>query len=309
MDRRRFVKYAGAGIVTGAAAIGGAVYHLGRETKPSEAVTAASTLTQTTTMSGTLTQIPSTTRATTEIPTTSGTLSLVREKYSGRNLEGWEVVLGDALYAAPGEKPVDIGDIETLHFRDYSEVRANVRRRRIMAHNITFLKRIRDDAFKFIHRSEYRFRLPYMPSRSQSQTNPQTIEGHIALWDGSGTVGKRRTRYTVGWQWLLNPWDTSYRDLRIWRDEKWSKVSTIRPDTSWHALKMELDFRGNVGHVMFDSGKYAVPSVSKALIPAWGSETAAWIAAEAISVYPGETGDGAMHRAQFRDWIWVWEPY
>src|SRR5687768_7777258 len=72
--------------------------------------------------------------------------------YQGPNLAGWTVKLGDARYSAPGEpgEPT-IADLKTVHFPGYSEVRANVKRRVIMAHNITCTSITDPNAYNYIH--------------------------------------------------------------------------------------------------------------------------------------------------------------
>lgn len=139
-------------------------------------------------------------------------LSLSSQRYEGPNFVGWEVVVGDGIYAAPGEPPVSISDIETIHYSTYSELRANIHRRRIMAHNITFKRIIDDNAFEYVHTCRFKFRLPYLPSTDNFDLNAQTLEGGIFVWDGSRT----RLDYGVGFQWVLNPWMDIYGEIRTW---------------------------------------------------------------------------------------------
>jgi len=73
---------------------------------------------------------------------------LSTREYQGTNFTGWDIVVGDGIYAAPGEPPVSLNDIQTIHYSTYSELRANVQRRRIMAHNITFKRIIDEFAFQ-----------------------------------------------------------------------------------------------------------------------------------------------------------------
>src|SRR6185503_13029848 len=82
---------------------------------------------------------------------------------NGKDLEGWTVDLGDALYARLGEAPVDLTDIETAHLRKYSELSANIKRRIIMAHNVTFKRIIDENVLRYSHECAYQFRLPYLP--------------------------------------------------------------------------------------------------------------------------------------------------
>ncbi len=136
----------------------------------------------------------------------SASFPLLTRQYQGTNLSGWEVALGDALYARPGEPPVTISDIETVHETAYSELRANIQRRIIMAHNITFKRIIDNEALQFIHTCTYKFRLPYLPTAdTNADLNAQTLEGGIFVWDGSQT----RLDYGMAFQWGLNPFSTA----------------------------------------------------------------------------------------------------
>src|SRR5689334_5318591 len=82
--------------------------------------------------------------------------------YQGANLDGWETIVGDAV--SPCQAHVLDSDVETIHFLDYSEVRANViPRRDTMTHNNTF-KSISDPrVLDFVHTCTYSVRLPYVP--------------------------------------------------------------------------------------------------------------------------------------------------
>src|SRR6478672_9120877 len=70
--------------------------------------------------------------------------------YRGPNLAGWKTELGDALYVRSGEPPVDSSDIQTVHYPSYSELCANIKRRIIMAHNITFYRIIDTTALRTV---------------------------------------------------------------------------------------------------------------------------------------------------------------
>lgn len=233
----------------------------------------------------------------------STTALLTRREYGGSNLFGWEVVLGDGVYAAPGEPPVSPSDIETVHYSDYSELRANIQIRRIMAHNITFKRIYDNDAFKFVHTSKYKFRLPYPPSTSNPNLNGETIESHLAIWDGSNT----RLDYLVAFQWVLNPWATNFGTIHAWDNPGvWRPVGQLMPDTSWHEVQMVLD-TGRARTDLFIDGTQYQSYFAATPRPGWGSEIAARLASEIISLYPGEQGNGALHKTHVRDWTWVWE--
>jgi hypothetical protein len=233
--------------------------------------------------------------------------NLMPRIYSGRNLAGWEVVVGDGLYTAPGEPPVNSDDIETVHYSDYSELRTNIQVRRVMAHNITFKRIVDNDSLKYVHTAIVKFRLPFQPvCDPDSSMNGETIEGHLAVWDGADT----RLDYLVAFQWTVNPCD-SQKFGQIWAwdypndPNKWKLVGQLPVDTSWHEVQMVLDTSISKACLVIDGTPFqsyftAMPH------PDWGPEIAARFAAEAISQYPGPEGNGALHKAQFKDWSWVW---
>ncbi len=230
------------------------------------------------------------------------------QHYEGPNFTGWEVVVGDGVYAAPGEPPVGPSDIETVHYTTYSELRANIRRRRIMAHNITFKRIVDENAFEYIHTCGFAFRLPYLPTTDNFDLNAQTLEGGLFVWDGSTT----RLDYGVGFQWVLNPWMDIFGEIRTWKADgnegQWEGVGYLTPDTRWHEIKIVVDFKRGTTSVEIDGTPYPACLSRTPRAETWGPETAARLQAEIISLYPEPSGIRAMHRAEFKDWFWVWEP-
>jgi hypothetical protein len=228
--------------------------------------------------------------------------------YQGANLAGWTVTLGDALYAAPGEPPVDITDIKTVHFPGYSEVRSNLKRRVIMAHNITYKKITDPNAFKYIHTCSVSFRLPYLPVANPDATlNGQTVEGGIFIWDGPHT----RFDYGMAFQWLVNPWSRGQDpsgSLYIWNGTAWVRIGRKIVDTNWHTLKMVVDFRRKSTLLMIDNAYYLSRFSRTSKDPTWGNTVDARFQVEAISIDPRPNNTiKAMHRVQFRNWRWAWE--
>ena len=223
---------------------------------------------------------------------------------SGTDLSGWTVVLGDGTYAAPGEAPVAIDDIATVHDGAASELRANILRRRIMAHNITY-RRIRDSsAFDFTHLFECAFRLPYLPAIGNEDENAQTFEGGLFIWDGVTT----RLDYGLAFQWGLNPWER-FGEMRCWTDssdEHWQPVGQLQPDTAWHQLQLILDFQRQATGFAIDGRRFPSQFVAIPKSDTWGAAISAGVQLEVISIYPGESGAGAQHRAQVKDWRWQW---
>ena len=227
--------------------------------------------------------------------------------YAGTNLEGWSVCVGDGVFAAPGEAGVSDADITTVHNPEYTELRANVNMRRVEAHNITH-QSVRDaNVLAYAHLLEYEFRLPYMPSREYPDgCNAQTLEGGLGFWDGATT----RTKYGVGFQWGLNPWDR-FGELRVWtgiNNQGWLTVGTLTPDTEWHRLRILCDIANDTASLSIDGVAYPA-MIGKDPAPAgWGNEVCAGPSAEIISIYPGDSGRGGLHYAHFRNWVWYWQP-
>ncbi|MBK8046237.1 MAG: hypothetical protein IPK16_03365 [Anaerolineales bacterium] len=227
--------------------------------------------------------------------------------YGGTNLDGWSTVVGDGLYVAPGEAPVDSADLATRHNDDYSELQANVTQRRVEAHNITHQSVIDTQAMAYLHRLEYEFRVPYIPTQAYPDgLNAQTIEGGLGLWDGQTT----RQKYGIGFQWGLNPW-SGFGDLRVWTGSSasgWVKIARLEPDTEWHKLRIIANYRDQIASLTLD-GKVLPACIGVCPAPAgWGTEVSIGPSAEIISIYPGPTGRGGKHLGQFRNWVWVWEP-
>ena len=224
--------------------------------------------------------------------------------YQGPSLAGWTVTLGDALYPPGG---VDESDIGTQHFPGYSEVRANIKRRVIMAHNITYKNITEPNAFNYIHTCSVSFRLPYVPVQDPTATlNGQTVEGGIFIWDGPST----RLDYGMGFQWFVNPWGDGNLPpgaLRVWNGKGWIRVGQMAVDTNWHALKMVVDFKRKSTLLLIDN-KYQLSRFSKtAKDPSWGNTVDARFQLEGVSIYPEPDNLKAMHRVQYKNWKWLWD--
>jgi hypothetical protein len=228
--------------------------------------------------------------------------SSTRQKFSGSSLSGWETVLGDAIYAAPGEPAVNINDIEAVHFADHSELRANILVRKVMAHNITFIRITDDKALTYVIIGKYKFRLLFLPSTSNVGLNGETLEGHLSVWDGSQT----KKEYLVAFQWVLNPWSDKFKSIQTWDNPGvWKPTGkTILPDLSWHEVQMILDPGSKYTQVMIDGIVYPSQFVTMSH-PDWGSDVSIRLAAEIVSLFPGDQGDGALHKAEFKDWSLV----
>jgi hypothetical protein len=223
---------------------------------------------------------------------------------SGTDLSGWETELGDGLYTAPGQAPVNVADIATIHSGSLSTLRANVARRGVMAHNITFKRQIDATCFGTVHVVQYAFRLPYMPATNAWPDNAQTVEGGFFVWDGPST----RLDYGLAFQWILNPWMPTFGAIRTWTGSRWSNTGFLTVDTNWHTVTMTFDPHHSSTAMSIDSTPIpaALTTTPK---DGWGTEIAARLQAEMISLWPGSRQTAPSHRLEVRDWTWARYPY
>lgn len=224
----------------------------------------------------------------------------------GVNLSGWTVVRGDAEYPEGG---VNDNDIKTAHLAGYSEVRANVLRRIIMAHNITYKKVINPALLNYFHKCEISFRLPYLPQQNTSSTvNGQSVECGIFIWDGPG----KRRDFGMAFQWLINPWgdvNDPQGTIRTWTGNAWIHVGHKPVNTQWHTAKMAVDFSRNTTSLIIDNKYYPSQYSSTAKPPSWGNTVDARFQAECVSVDPRPDNImKALHKVQYRNWKWSWSP-
>ena len=231
--------------------------------------------------------------------------------YEGTSLNCWEIALGDALFNGNNEAPVSLDDIKTIHYLSspklsYSELLANVQRRVIQAHNITFYRIIKDTALDYVHTCGYKFMLPYTPQPDPAaEFNGQTIEGGIFVWDGS----KSKKDYGIAFQWDINAWINS-GDINVWTGTGWERVGSIDLASGaekWHEVRMRVDFPRKQATLTIDGKSYQTRFTATEKL-GWGPETAARFQAEIVSVDPLGGGLSTLHRAFFRDWYWVWDP-
>lgn len=233
----------------------------------------------------------------------------VYREFSGSDLNGWRIALGDGIYTAPGEAPVSIEDIQTHHAGALSELRANIHKRRVMAHNITY-RRERDDlALNYAHIFTCAFRLPYMPSIDNIDENGQTMDAGVFVWDGVNTM----LDWGMAFQWGLNPRER-FGEIRISVEgvnaAAWEPVGYFQPDTEWHTFEILVDYptlmeRPELSPSFRIDDTY-FPSHFVGIFKRWPVAISAGVQVEAISIYPGTTLNGALHRVEFKDWNWRW---
>lgn len=107
---------------------------------------------------------------------------------------------------------------------------------------------------------------------------------------------------------MLNPWLANYGEVRRWSmgHAGWLPVGTVRPDTAWHSIRMELDPRRRFAELYFDGLRIRRLYTARPKLGYWGTETAARLQAEIISLDPGPFGSAPMHTAEVRNWRWKW---
>ena len=226
--------------------------------------------------------------------------------YTGNNLRDWTLTVGDGVYAAPGEAPITLADIETLHYKAHSELRANLARRSIMVHNLMYKKIIDPSALDYLHVASYEFRLPFIPTKGNHDLNAQTLEGGLSLWEGVTA----RLNYNVAFQWILNPYG-DFGAIRVWTGTDgapWHAAGSLPVDTAWHRVQFMLDYQRQSASLAIDDQAYAAVFAVHTGTAAWGHDISATTGAEIISIFPGSAVPGALHIAEFRDWRWEWTP-
>lgn len=231
------------------------------------------------------------------------TQNAIYREFSGVNMAGWKVSLGDGNYAAPGQDPVSMQDIETLHNEGASEVRANIRMRDIMAHNITYRRERDDRALEYTHLFSCEFRLPYLPSVANTEENAQTLEAGLFVWDGLLS----RLDCGMAFQWGLNPYER-FGEVRSSIEgvsaAAWEPVGYLEPDTEWHTFTMMVNYPTQTTLLQIDDVTYTSYFVSYP--KRWPAAVSAGIQVEAISIYPRGVVHGALHRVEYRNWLWQW---
>jgi hypothetical protein len=221
---------------------------------------------------------------------------------AGADLAGWETVVGDGIYARPGLAPVSISDIATVDYGTQSALLVNVERRPIMAHNIAFKRLIDDNLFDYTHDCSYEFRLPDLDTPTHAGTKAQTVEGGLFVWDGSGT----RRDYGLGFQWVLNPWDPKFGAIQTWfmSNSAWRTTAYMEPDNEWHRFEARVDHNRNNASLWIDGEIISAAYTRRTKPDSWGTETAARLQVEAISLDPGSAMAAPMQTVDVRNWTW-----
>ncbi|GGQ47893.1 hypothetical protein [Couchioplanes azureus] len=231
----------------------------------------------------------------------------------GNDLSGWETILGDGLYTAAGQVPVNAADVTAEHLGRYSRLRANIANRGVMAHVLSF-KRFTDDyplngdvsLMSCRHTASYQFRMPYLPATAGGAFNAQTVEGGLFVWDGLGT----RVDHGTAFQWVLNPWLPNFGQLLVWSDGEdgtgaWIAGGYLKPDTEWHTARFVVDPADQRVELSIDGNALPVP-YCRTPKTGWGTDVSARLQAEAVSIWPGAKATWApQHQVEVRNWHWL----
>ncbi|MEM7027967.1 MAG: hypothetical protein AAF629_00135 [Chloroflexota bacterium] len=231
----------------------------------------------------------------------------------------WDVVLGDGLYAAPDQAAPDANDLGVMNLGGFSTLEANTQGRGVMAHNIAFNRRIDDpnsstSAFDYTHLCKIDFRLPQLPATDNPDFNAQTMEITFFIWDGSNKLGHPDgpRDYGVALQWMLNPWMSEFGNIRIWSssagEAQWTATEySLTPDTNTHTAELLFDYHSK-GTALIIDGNIFPCALSETPKVGWGTETAARMSAEIISIYPGQSPTAPSFSVEFSNWQWDWIP-
>ncbi|MEU4217529.1 hypothetical protein [Actinoplanes sp. NPDC026623] len=196
---------------------------------------------------------------------------------------------------------MNAADITTEHRGTDSRLRANILNRGIMAHNITYKPITDPSMMALVHQASYSFQMPFVPSTAGGPRNAQTVEGGLFVWDGANT----RVDHGTAFQWVLNPWDSNFGKIRVWTGSSWAAAGYLKPDTAWHQVSFLVDPAGQRVELSIDGTQIAAP-YSRTPKNGWGTEVAARLQAEAISIYPGSAATSApQHEVLIKDWTWT----
>lgn len=258
--------------------------------------------------------------------------------FAGPNLENWHTSLGDALFPA-GDVVLD--DIHTEHLTgadahaSCSLLCANVERRPVMAHNITYLRRRHEDLLDRAHHCGYDFRIPYeLVADAATELSAETFEGGFFVWDGS-VLRRGATEpldYGIAFQIVLNPWlaepqvdgaqihgtescamagavagvtaDCQMGEIRRWTGSGWERTGEFfAVDTEVHRVEMVVDFLSNTGMIKIDDIQIDTVITETPKV-GWGRETDARLQVETVSKFPGCEDVRAMSQVEVSNWFW-----
>ncbi len=223
------------------------------------------------------------------------------DRYSGRNLQNWSVALGDSLFVSGGAQPVSANDIDTRHYYDYSSVEANINRRGVMAHNLTF-KQITDaKAVHVTHRAVFIFNLPAKPSRQNKNYSVHAVECGLFIRDGSTT----KKQFGVLFRWIVNPWREDLGRIYVWDGAEWRPETVLQPDSLQHTVTFILDRMDKTGSIQIDDHKIA-GACSETTLPGSGTGITSRLQFGVLNPFPPESDVHPAASVYFKNWKWEW---
>jgi hypothetical protein len=228
--------------------------------------------------------------------------------YTGSDLLGWTTVVGDGVYAAPGEAGVSTDDIAVTNSGGFATLSANTRRRVVMAHTLAFTRVTDLAATSARHEVGFLFRMPYVPEVAAPDPVGQTVEGGFFVWDGAGS----RLDQGAAFQWRVNPWAPDFGQVFAWSADAdsgtWVPIGTLAVDTTWHEMRIDLDLRPDRQRCRLDiDGVVGSDLLARETKPDFLDDVSARLQVEIISVDPQPSNQiRSIHVGQFANWSWRW---
>ena len=233
-----------------------------------------------------------------ESPTETETLYF---RVSGRNMQYWQTELGDETSVGSEEQAVTIADIRTDHKSDHSEVRVNIKNRKIQAQNVNDYSKTDAKALNITHNAAFIFSLAHKPASSNAEQNGDIIQTGLYVRDASTS----NNEYAVAMRWVVNPWRADYGNLYTWNGSEWKSRATINPDSLDHTVEISLDRISQSGVLKFDNYVWQDAWSST---PISGEENGVTARLEfmASNAYPLETDYKPSFTVNFKNWKWEW---
>jgi hypothetical protein len=218
----------------------------------------------------------------------------------GDTLLEWKTETGEAGFAAPGEGPVNIDDIQLKNENSQSVLSANVKERAIMSQNIAYNSILNEEASHYSHTVEYRFRLSGIPSGGSDRSeNGQAVGGSLIINDDPD-----RLSYVITFQWVVNPLSEDYGAIQTWAGDNWEKAGYLQPDNKWHEVFLKMDIKNNIATLMIDNVIYPT-GITRSTKKDTPEKTGARAQVDIISTYP-DNGKENKFDVCFKDWVWIW---
>lgn len=239
----------------------------------------------------------------------------------GDNLAAWTqtVPSGDSTddnVSDDPQEPVSASDLKSDHSNgSFSELRANVRRRKIRAHNTNYFSTTQPEALNRIHEYSFSFRLPFLPPDGTQKSNyalnghGETIEGGLFVFDGPGT----KRDFGAAFQWNINREGENFGRVAFWEVDaagngSWQydkrKTSILTVDTKWHTVQFRINIPTKTTEMFIDGVAFPCAFANAQIKGGdFANETRIQLRLQAEIVSKGPKVN-PMHVAQFKDWRW-----